>query len=120
MEVNNNFDIKDFNFDLEYLIEERKVKFDWNENIRVIMSWWDEIIFNFLDFSYELDWTTYSFSPFHINFYFLDEYNIKEVYIPLFLKEKYFKALEEKRIEEVKKTKEKFKSTYNIIINNYE
>ncbi len=120
MEINNNFDSKEFYFDLDSLPEEEKVKFEWNTNLKIILDWGDEIIFNFLDFSFQLDWSIYSFSPFHINFYFIDKYKIKQVYIPLFLKENYSKALEEKRIKELKKVKENFKSTYNIIINNYE
>jgi len=120
MEINNNFNSKEFYFDLDYLPEEEKVRFEWNVNLKIILNWWTEIILNFLDFSFQLDWSVYSFSPFHINFYFIDKYKIEQVYIPLFLKENYLKALEEKRLKEVKEAKEHIKFSYNVILNNYE
>ncbi len=112
---------RNIGFDLNFILEENKIKFyDW-ENIIIYLKNWDKIEMDLKKFIYKLYWKIYTFSPFYINLDMVDEKEIKEVFIPLFLKERFLKDLDEKITNKINESRKHFNSSvYNKITNTYE
>jgi hypothetical protein len=63
--------------------------------------------------------TIFSFSPFLLNFNFIDKKLIKLIKIPYFLEKRYKQVITLKRQKYISSHRDDFKSTYDTILNTY-